>query len=179
MQLKFLKVWTINIVKNISKTDAIKTASKKAIQITEEATGDLTGNKTADKITSVSTHSQNNDANNEIKVSKEIYNNIITEYKKILNLLDNASNQPSKFKAKNMIEINDQSRETYNFNNDIKFKITMLKSSLCNVSDAYIIVKGWITITGEGAYAAARQAEARDKEVKYLKIVFHFLKPKK
>ena len=38
----------------ISATDAIKTASKRAIQKTAEATGDLIGNKTADKITSTS-----------------------------------------------------------------------------------------------------------------------------
>ena len=36
------------------KTDAIKTASKRAIQKTAEATGDLIGNKIADKITSIS-----------------------------------------------------------------------------------------------------------------------------
>ena len=42
-----------------STTDAIKTASKRAIQKTAEATGDLTGNKIADKITSVSRKSQN------------------------------------------------------------------------------------------------------------------------
>ena len=39
----------------------------------------------------------------------------------------------------------------------------MLKSSLCDYSDAYIFVKGKITITGEGADAAARQADERDK----------------
>ena len=43
------------------------------------------------------------------------------EYQKISNLLDNASNQPSKFKAKNWVEINDESRETYNANSQIKF----------------------------------------------------------
>ena len=41
-------------------TDAIKTASKRAIQKTAEATGDLIGNKIADKITSVSKKTQNN-----------------------------------------------------------------------------------------------------------------------
>ena len=46
-----------------STTDAIKTASKRAIQKTAEATGDLSGNKIDDKITSVS--KKNNDANNE------------------------------------------------------------------------------------------------------------------
>ena len=46
-----------------STTDAIKTASKRAIQITAEATGDLTGNKIADKITSVSKKPSNNNNN--------------------------------------------------------------------------------------------------------------------
>ena len=39
----------------------------------------------------------------------------------------------------------------------------MLRSSLCDYSDAYILVKGKITITGEGVDAAARQADERDK----------------
>ena len=46
------------------------------------------------------------------------------------------------------IEINDESRGTYNVNSQIKFKTTLLKSSLCDYGDAYIIVKGKITITG-------------------------------
>ena len=41
----------------------------------------------------------------------------------------------------------------------------MLKFSLCDYSDAYILVKGTITITGAGADAAARQADERDKGV--------------
>ena len=39
----------------------------------------------------------------------------------------------------------------------------MLKSSSCDYSDAYILVKGTITINGRGADAAARQADERDK----------------
>ena len=86
------------------------------------------------------------------------------EYQKIANLLDdNKSNQPSKFRTKNWAEINDESRETYNVNSQIKFKTTMLKSSLCDYSDAYFLVKGTITITGAGDDAAARQADERDK----------------
>ena len=86
------------------------------------------------------------------------------EYQKIANLLDdNKSNQRSKFRTKNWVEINDESRGTYNVNSQIKFKTTMLKSSLCDYSDTYILVKGTITITGEGADAAARQADERDK----------------
>ena len=88
------------------------------------------------------------------------------EYQKIANLLDdNKSNQPSKFRTKNWVEINDESRGTYNVNSQIKFKTTMLKSSLCDYSDTYILVKGTITITGAGDDAAARQADERDKGV--------------
>ena len=85
------------------------------------------------------------------------------EYQKIANLIDDTSNQPSKFRTKNWVEINDESRGKYNANSQIKFKTTMLKSCLCNYSDAYILVKGRITITGAGADAAARQADERDK----------------
>ena len=78
-------------------------------------------------------------------------------------MLDDASSdQPSKFKTKNWVEVNDESRGTYNVNSQIKFKTTMLKSSLCDYSDAYILVKGKITITGAGADAAARQADESD-----------------
>ena len=88
------------------------------------------------------------------------------EYQKIVNLLDdNKLNQPSKFRANSWVEINDESRGAYNVNSQIKFKTTMLKSSLCDDSDAYILVKGTITITGAGDDAAARQADERNKGV--------------
>ena len=67
------------------------------------------------------------------------------EYQKIANLLDNASNQSSRFRPRNWVEINDDSRGTYT-NADIKFKTTMLKSDLCDYADAYILVKGTIII---------------------------------
>ena len=78
---------------------------------------------------------------------------------------DKKSNHPSKFRTKNWVEINDESRGTYNVNSQIKFKTTMLKSNICDYSDAYILVKGTITITGAGADVAARQSDERDKEV--------------
>ena len=89
------------------------------------------------------------------------------EYQKIANLIDDTSNQPSKFRTKNWVEINDESRRTYNVNSQIKLKTTLLKSSLCDCSDAYILVKQTITITGAGADAAARQADERDKGVAF------------
>ena len=89
------------------------------------------------------------------------------EYQKIVNLIDDISNQPSKFRTRNWVEINDESRGAYNVNSQIKFKTTMLKSSLCDYSDAYILVKGTTTINGRGADAAARQADERDKGVSF------------
>ena len=86
------------------------------------------------------------------------------EYQKIANLLDSASNQPSKFRTRNWVKINDESRGTYT-SNDIKFKTTMLRSNLCDYADAYILVKGAITITGAGNDDAAKQADERDKGV--------------
>ena len=69
------------------------------------------------------------------------------EYQKIANLIDgNTLNQPSKFRTRNWIKINDESRGAYNVNSQIKFKTTMLKSSLCDYSDVYILVKGTITV---------------------------------
>ena len=61
------------------------------------------------------------------------------EYQKIANLIDDVSNQPSKFRTKSCVEINDESRGTYSVNSQIKFKTTMLKSSLCDYSDAFIL----------------------------------------
>ena len=77
------------------------------------------------------------------------------EYQKITNLLDNTSNQPSKFRTKNWVEINDESRGGYNVNSQIKFKTAMLKSSLCDYSDAHILVKGTITVADTSDTGAA------------------------
>ena len=78
------------------------------------------------------------------------------EYQKIANLLDDASsNQPSKFKTKNWLEVNHESRGTYNVNSQIKFKTTILKFSLCDYSDAYTFVKGTITVTNTAVAPAA------------------------
>ena len=64
-------------------------------------------------------------------------------------MIDDASNQPSKFKTNNWVEISDESRGTYNVNSQIKFKTTMLKYSLCDNSDAYILVRGTITVNNK------------------------------
>ena len=84
------------------------------------------------------------------------------EYQKIANLLDSASNQPSKFRTRNWVEINDESRGTYT-SNDIKFKTTMLRSNLCDYADAYILVKGTVTITAAGDHDATKRLDERNK----------------
>ena len=77
----------------------------------------------------------------------------------------NTSNQPSKFRTKNWIEVNDKSKGSYGTGSDIKFKTTMLRSSLCDDPDAYILIKGTITITGAGDDDAAKQSDERNKGV--------------
>ena len=79
------------------------------------------------------------------------------EYQKI-------ANQPSKFRTKNWVETNDESRGTYT-SNDVKFKTTMLRSNLCDYADAYILVKRTITITGAGDDDGAKQLDERYKGV--------------
>ena len=69
------------------------------------------------------------------------------EYQKIINLLDNTQNEPFEFRTRNWVEINDKSEETYNASNQIKFKTSMIRSNLCDYSDAYILTNGTITIT--------------------------------
>ena len=87
------------------------------------------------------------------------------EYKKMINLLDDTLNQPSKFRTKKWIEINYQSKGVYNTISEVRFKTTMLKSSLCDYGDACILVKGTIIIVGAGDDAASRQADERKKGV--------------
>ena len=63
------------------------------------------------------------------------------EYQKIANLLDSTSNQRSKFRTKNWVKINDESKGTH-IGSYIKFKTSMLRSILCDYADACILVKG-------------------------------------
>ena len=86
------------------------------------------------------------------------------QYQKIANLIDDASNQPSKFKTKNWIAINDESRGTYNVNSQIEIKTAMLKSSLCDYSDSYILIKGTITVNN----TAAADADANNTNKKVI-----------
>ena len=63
------------------------------------------------------------------------------EYQKIINLLDDTTNQPSKFRTRNWVEINDESRGKYD-NNNFKIKASMIRSNLCDYSDGHIFLRG-------------------------------------
>ena len=71
------------------------------------------------------------------------------EFQKITNFLDINSNNIDlpKFVTKTWIEVYDQSEGNYNVNKEIRIKTSIIRSDLCDFSDAYIVVKGTITVT--------------------------------
>ena len=69
------------------------------------------------------------------------------EYQKITKLLGSTFDKVPRFITKKWIEVYDQSGKTYNTNKQIRFKTSILRSDLCDYSDAYILVKGTITVT--------------------------------
>ena len=105
---------------NASKTgiDAAKTTSKRIVHKTAEATGDLIGNKIVDKITSIDKPKEK-----ETKKKEKIY----VPPEKRQQIIDDL--------------------RYYNVNKEIRTKTSMLRSNLCDFSDAYIVVKGTITVT--------------------------------
>ena len=97
------------------------------------------------------------------------------EYDKINNLLLSEDNESevskanranemseklSKFVTREYVRVNSLSN-TYNENKSIRFKAPMLRSNLCDYSDAYILLKGTITVTAPGANNGANNI--RDK----------------
>ena len=148
---------------------------KSLISKTAKDFGDFIGNEITDKITRVSkTSPKNNSITNEeemlrekniptelrqkiiddLRLKKENYwwskINIIMEYQKIIHMFDNTPNQPSKFRTKNWVEVNDESRGTYNVNSQIKSKTLMILVS--------------VTITVPNTAAAGAAANNRKKD---------------
>ena len=70
------------------------------------------------------------------------------ETQKIVNLLNNTENEYSKFATKKWYIIDSESKGNYSHENPIKFLTNSLESSLCDYSDAYILVTGNINVTG-------------------------------
>ena len=69
------------------------------------------------------------------------------ECDKINNLLDSESEILSKFVTREYVKVNSLSN-TYNENKSVRFKTPMLRLNLCAYADAYILVKGTITVNG-------------------------------
>ena len=80
-------------------------------------------------------------------------------------MLENTLNQPTKIRTKNWAETNNDSQGKYNTNSEIKFKTSMIRSSLSDYSDACILVRGTITIAGAGPDNAATRLDERNKGV--------------
>ena len=73
------------------------------------------------------------------------------EYQKITNLLGTTLDEVPRFITKKWVEVHDQSgsaEDRYKPSKQIRFKTSMLRSDLCDFSDAYIVVKATITVTG-------------------------------
>ena len=77
------------------------------------------------------------------------------ETQKIVNLLNGSDNENSKFATKKWYVIDSESKGNYSKDDPIKFLTKSLESSLCDYSDAYILVTGNITVTRTIAAAAA------------------------
>ena len=135
--------------------DAAKTASTRAVQKNAEATGDLIGNKIAHKITSIGKPREKKQKKQKKFIFHQKKDNkllmildsfkckfyslrIKMEFQKITNFLDITSDNKDlpKFVTKKWIEVYDQSEENYNTNKEFRIKTSMLRSDLCDFSDA-------------------------------------------
>ena len=76
------------------------------------------------------------------------------EHQKLIKLLDDTTNQPSTCRTWNWVEINYESWGKYD-NSNIKFKTSMIRSNLYDYSDAYILVKGILTVPNTAASGTA------------------------
>ena len=91
------------------------------------------------------------------------------EYQKIINLLDKTLNQATKFRANDCVEINDYSLQAYNNARQIKFETSIVRSSLCDYSDAYIVAK--IILLVRNTAREKDDADNGDKKVTFKKCV--------
>ena len=167
--------------------DAAKTASKRVVKKTAEATGDLIWNKILDKITSIGKPKKKKNEIEEIYIPPgkrfKNYTKLLTtldcfqhkfyflcikmEFQKMVNFLDSTFDDKDLpiFVTKKWIKVCDQSGGNYNVNKEIRIKTSMLRSDLCDFSDAYIVVKGTIT--------AVRPNDAKKIKQQHLKIMHH------
>ena len=70
-------------------------------------------------------------------------------------MLEKTPNQRSKFRTKNWVEVNNESRGIYNVNSQIRFRTSMLRLRLCDYNDTYILVSGTIAVVNTAVAGAA------------------------
>ena len=75
-----------------------------------------------------------------------IYPEESLKYQKKKNLLGNIPNQPFKLRTKTWVEINDESQGKYDEDNQVSFEAPMLRSSLCDYNDTYVLPKGTVIV---------------------------------
>ena len=68
------------------------------------------------------------------------------EYQKIINLLGKMQNEPSKFWTRHLVEISYEWWESFDKDNHIKVKSSLIRSTVCSYSDVYILLSGAIII---------------------------------
>ena len=94
----------------------------------------------------------------------DIINNLLRS-EELGSALDSESENLSKFVTRQYVKVNSLSN-TYNENKSIRFKTPMLRSDLCDYSDAYILVNGTITVTANAAANNIRDKKDRKLIIK-------------
>ena len=99
------------------------------------------------------------------------------EYQKMMNVLDNKLNGPSKFRTKNLVEISDGLHAVYSTVSQFNLKTSLLKSSLCDYSDAYMLVSSRLAIKEgpENATNADKSTDERKNEEMILQNCAQFI----
>ena len=95
------------------------------------------------------------------------------EFQKIVNFLDTTSDDKDlpRFVTKKWIEVYDKSEENYNVNKETRIKTSILRSDLCDYSDAYIIVKGDITLAGDNDASKRNKNLAFKNNAPFIKCI--------
>ena len=86
-------------------------------------------------------------------------------------MFDNTTNQSSKLRTENYVQIVNDRTGVHGVADPIKFQNTMLKSNFCDYCDAYLLVKENTTVVGEGEVDVVVQSINKY----YSRILLHFL----
>ena len=96
------------------------------------------------------------------------------ELQKIVNFLDTTPNDANlpRFATKKWIEVYHQSGGNYNVNKEIRFKTSMLRSDLCDYSDAHIVVEGHITLESDNDANKRNKNLASQNNAPFINCIF-------